>query len=135
MKIRIAPQDSFYQVLLERCIESLPYEAWDVYSDGDLYMDSICFKLESDRAVALYGAPNPVSRSIVFSRQAGNAMPALLACLAGLIVAGAIGFSYVRTARAEIKASHDRIEQLDARLTREDAGIDAAIKSLTEARK
>ena len=55
MMVRIDPKDRYYQVLLERCIEHLPYEAWDVYKDGDLYMDEVCAKIEIERANEIYG--------------------------------------------------------------------------------
>lgn len=54
MKVLIVPQTRYYQVILERCIEALPYECFDIYSDGELWMDSVAFLIEQHRAAELY---------------------------------------------------------------------------------
>jgi hypothetical protein len=57
MKVRIAPNDRYYQVILERCIEGYVDDAqWEVYKDGDLYLDQWIYLDERQRAENLYGS-------------------------------------------------------------------------------
>lgn len=55
MKVRIAPHDTGYQVILERCIEFIPAKFWDCYSDGDLYVEHDIYENEIARYQSLYG--------------------------------------------------------------------------------
>ena len=54
MMVCVGPQDRFYQVLLERCIEVVPNDFWDVYKDGDLYIHKDVYDYEVIRARCLY---------------------------------------------------------------------------------
>jgi hypothetical protein len=64
MMLSIKPGDKYYQVVLERLIEC-PYvegEAYDLYKDGEVYIDAYVYFFEINRARELYGTPGNDAR-------------------------------------------------------------------------